>query len=180
MSDKIEKYIRNNRQEFDDQLPRRDVFSSVVSDLQETAKDQKSRTLPVIRIITGIAAALVIGFMLWFLNMNSNSVNDRANQINQPAGFQEVEMYYASMIEQKKAVLRNELGHDHPLYQEFTQDLDRLDSLYTELKSDYREALDNEAVLDAMTQNLQARIAILNEQLEILNRIKNTPNETIL
>ena len=44
-------------------------------------------------------------------------------------------------------------------------DLNQLDSLYTELKSDLRDNIANQEVIDAMIQNYRLRISILEELL---------------
>ncbi len=59
----------------------------------------------------------------------------------------------------------------------FLNELSELDSAYITLKSSY-EQFEKEEILTAMLENLQLRVLILNEQIEIL-RNSNTESEEV-
>ena len=64
------------------------------------------------------------------------------------------------------------------LYQEFASDLNRLEKSYRSLKADFPKNPNQEVLIQAMIQNLQLQINLLNEQLRVIQRIKQQINET--
>ena len=89
----------------------------------------------------------------------------------------EVETYYLSVIQQKQkersAYDLKKLG----VAKDFSGELSKLDSSYVLLKKELSTNPNKQPVIDAMVQNLQIRISILNQQLEVLNRIKQVKTE---
>lgn len=94
----------------------------------------------------------------------------------------EAEVYYTSMIQQKK----EELKQLHPEnLAEFEKDFQALDSTYQQLKIDFYKNPNHEQVTNAMIQNLKLRIEVLERQIEILEKYskpqkENTNEEVII
>jgi transaldolase len=92
----------------------------------------------------------------------------------------EAEGYYMSLISQMSEEITTYGQNDYSDPQ-FKQDMNRLDSVYQTLKQDL--VLGNEqSIVDAMIQNLQLRIEVLNNQLEIIQSIeqfKKEENESV-
>ena len=65
------------------------------------------------------------------------------------------------------------------LYKQFLNDNNRLDSSYKFLKSELSANPNKEILLDAMIQNLELKLDLLNRQLQIIKQSKNkkTNNE---
>jgi chromosome segregation ATPase len=84
-----------------------------------------------------------------------------------------VEAYYTSQLKDKKEELSEYdmkvLGLDEK--KEIDREIARLDSSYFQLKKQLLTTPNTEKVMNAMIQNLQIRIEVLNRQLEVLQKI---------
>jgi|JI8StandDraft_2_1071088.scaffolds.fasta_scaffold01154_15 hypothetical protein len=93
----------------------------------------------------------------------------------------EVEVYYTSMIQQKKEELKK-MNPENLV--EFEKDFQSLDSTYQQLKIDFYKNPNHEQVTNAMIQNLKLRIEILERQIEILEKYskpqKENKNEEVI
>lgn len=165
MGDQFEKFIMENRDAFDDAAPSDQVWNKI-----DKKMDGKR---PVFSIAWKVAAVLFLASTVFLLI-------DRNNQA--PAGpqlsheFIEAEDYYTTLISQRKEAIKQQLTPEQE--EQFLFDINQLDSMYTELKNTYKTNASNERVVDAMINNLQLRLDILNKQLEILENIKDQNNET--
>ena len=56
----------------------------------------------------------------------------------------------------------------------FTKDIDQLDSSYNILKNQLSATPNRELLLEAMIQNLQLQLNVLNQQLNIIHQIKQS------
>lgn len=169
MSDALEKYIKNNREQFDDKEPDHQLWSQIDKKLNSN----KKRTINYTSLWKAAAVIFMIisAALLIDRQYNSNIKENVADQINPE--FSAIENYYVSLIETKKnELVQFDFPGNKELENEFLSDLSKLDSAYKALKSELNEK-SSEKILDAMILNLQTRIDILNQQLEVLNNIKS-------
>ena len=85
------------------------------------------------------------------------------------------EMYhYARLVELKHKELKT-IEKDEPLlYKQFSSDVYKLDSVYHDLQGQLPNNPNREQLLEAMLQNLQLQMELLNHQLEIVRQINHT------
>lgn len=85
------------------------------------------------------------------------------------------EMYhYAKLVEIKQKELKT-IEKDEPLlYQQFSTDVDKLDSSYHALQQQLPKNPNREQILEAMLQNLQLQMGLLNHQLDIIKQINHS------
>ena len=86
--------------------------------------------------------------------------------------FEAAEAFYISEISEKRANIEAINDVNQNLIQSFQEDIHKLDSMYGELKKELSQD-NNDQVFSALIQNLQIRIEILNQQLNILENVKN-------
>ena len=101
---------------------------------------------------------------------------DRENELNEGNEYGEnKEMYYyAKLIDIKHEELKT-LEKDEPLlYRQFASDVQKLDSVYHNLKTQLPNNSNREQVIEAMISNLQLQIGLLNKQLKIIKQIKHS------
>jgi archaellum component FlaC len=79
---------------------------------------------------------------------------------------------FVKMIDMKQEELKKLAIEQPALYQQFTNDLNQLDSSYAELKKQLNTVTNKELLLEAMIQNLQLQLSVLNQQLNIIHQIK--------
>jgi hypothetical protein len=85
------------------------------------------------------------------------------------------EMYhYAKLVEIKHNQLKT-IEKDEPLlYRQFASDVNKLDSVYHTLQSELPKNPNREQLLEAMLQNLQLQMQLLNHQLDIIKQINHS------
>lgn len=85
------------------------------------------------------------------------------------------EMYhYARLVEIKHNQLKA-IEKDEPLlYRQFASDVSKLDSVYHNLQSQLPQNPNREQLLEAMLQNLQLQMGLLNHQLDIIKQINHS------
>ncbi len=176
MSNKLKKFIWDNRAAFDDEIPSGEVWQNVEAAF--TPKKKKKFILtPLYKWSMAAAAVLIIASgVYFFMHKNKDTATEYAAvkpALDTIAAIDAPEVnQFAKMIALKQEELRS-LAKDQPeLYQRFTKDIDQLDSSYNILKKQLSATPNRELLLEAMIQNLQLQLNVLNQQLNIINQIK--------
>jgi len=178
MSNKLEDFITNNRDEFDDARPGNNNWEKIEQSL--TASEEPKIVRPKFGNWAAAAALLAIVSLLLVLQFGKkdkgpevivkaepdiNSIApEYAPQVNQ----------FAKMINGKQEELKTLSKEQPELYQKFTTDIIQLDSSYDALQQQLRVSPNKEMLIEAMIQNLQLQLNVLNQQLNIINQIKKT------
>jgi hypothetical protein len=179
--DRLERFVRDNREGFDTWEPSDALWGRIAENLGDAApqpvapaKGTRLRGLGSAyfdwRIAAGLILALGISY-LFYLNNEYGVTRDPQVALTVPTYAREFTQYNQA-IEQKRTELIRLTSDNPELYQEFAADLDRLEKSYGNLRSELPQAPNQEALIQAMIQNLQWQIDLLNQQLTILQRIK--------
>lgn len=182
MSNKLKKFIWDNRKEFDDELPSDKVWQHVEAAF--TAKKKKKSILtPLYKWSIAAAAVLLISLgVYFFMNGNRNTATEYANNTVVPDAMTTIDApevnQFAKMIALKQEELRSLSKEQPELYQQFTKDIIQLDSSYNILKNQLSATPNRELLLEAMVQNLQLQLNVLNQQLNIIHQIKQSKNNS--
>ncbi|MFI5154695.1 MAG: hypothetical protein ACHQEM_00825 [Chitinophagales bacterium] len=218
MSNQLEQFIRDHREEFDSEEPSTKVWENI----QHPAKPAKDPEVKIVRFrfIRWAAAAVIIilaGAGIWIANRpRTNNLPEVATNIEKPAvdspaksasqapvdslsnqlavqkpeSGKEVKpqaastesdelmgeemVHYASLIEIKHKQLKA-IEKDEPLlYRQFANDVNKLDSVYINLKKQLPKNPNREQLLEAMINNLQLQMELLNHQLNIIKQINHS------
>lgn len=187
--DRLERFVRDNREDFDTLEPDNALWERIAGNLGDTGPTIPANpaTAPKPgrwgkayfdwRIAAGLLLALGASY-LFYLNKEYGVSRDPQVVLTAPTYAREFTQYNLAIEEKRAELIR--LTTDNPeLYKEFSTDLDRLEKSYVNLRSELPQAPNQEALIQAMIQNLQWQIDLLNQQLTILQRIKkaNQPNE---
>lgn len=163
MGDPFEKFVIQNREAFNDSEPSHELWGRIQQEIQPKKRNRS--------IVWKLAAML-------FLAANIYLIQDKysgSKVVHLSSEFKEAENYYLTLINQKKQEIARSLDPDEE--ELFLHEIDELDSMYFNLKNNYQYKTSNERVLDAMINNLQLRLEILNRQIEILENIKSKSDE---
>lgn len=185
MSKKLKTFIQEHRSAFDDAEAPPSLWQSI---------DQRLHQKPAPRIGRWLVAASVAGllcFAAWYLIDRSESPTPKTpaetaaagekqekqllNSIN-PAYAKEV-YHFTQLIELKQEELKQISKEDPELYRKFVQDISKLDSAYAALKKELPQNPNREQLLEAMINNLQWQMELLNQQLLIIQQIKKSKNK---
>jgi len=168
MADQLEKYINEHRSEFDAESPSSEAWKNIRDGLGDERANMNTAWY-------WKAAAVMLLMLSTYLIVDKVSQSDSTTpfiaQLEEPEDeFVMAEDYYFSVINQKIVEIQeSELSPE--IKKDFTQEIQRLDEMYSELQLEYQQVQD-EKIKDAMILNLQLRINLLNEQLNIIRNIK--------
>lgn len=168
--DKLEAYIRENRQSIEQQHPPESVWNKIENRLRPVSKNS-------LIIYWQAAAVIFFALSIGLLVKNYQTSNElRAYSFNN-AEFLDTEEYYFKVIQDKESLLISSLVHHPDLVADFKTDLEELTKNYKILKADF-DTNKSEEVLSALIKNLQLQQELLNNQLNIIHLI-NKENENV-
>jgi len=175
--DNLEKFIQQHRADFDDAVPNLKVWAEIDKKVNPPKAKRRSigrwsrwAAAAVLLLLVGIAMGL------WMSKPASNAL---ASLSDVSAEHAELEDYYVRQVNQKKKQLAS--FEKENLVQE---DLKQLDKIMEELQSDFQKAPkgSEEVIINAMIQNYQTKLMILESVLKNLENQSSTKeknNETI-
>ncbi len=218
MSNRLDEFINEHREDFDDEIPAPKIWDNIKKQVEPTTKKET----PVININwkkLSIAAAILILIGGGILLMNKKNdvlpqvaidntkkkidnnlpkvepaIIDSSKEqqlakteskpkneikkndvIADPNADAKEEMYhFAKLVEIKQRELKS-IEKDEPLlYKQFSGDVNKLDSVYHSLEHKLSAKQNSEELLEAMIQNLQLQMGLLNHQLKIIKQINHS------
>ena len=180
MSKRLEDFINNNREEFDDLQPRADIWNNIAKELdaweEQQPKKREAKTFSlgfVLRVAAMVIVVMGIGFTLYIKSQRSAGL-DLAD-INPDYAKQQV--HYASVIETQRTKLKLVAKYDPQLYREFDSELAKMDATYKKLNRDLATSPNQERVLRAMIRNLQIQTEVLNQQLSVIEQFNQSKKD---
>jgi hypothetical protein len=178
MSKRLEDFIKANREEFDEIEPSADLWTRIEQHLPpvgEEAKKREAKTFSlwfVMRVAASVVVIMGISFALYLKNEKKSGIDFAA--INPVYARQQVQ--YASLIKTKRSELKSAAKSDPELYKEFSTQIAQMDGTYKELNTELLTSPNQERVLRAMIRNLKIQADVLNQQLKVLEEMKEMKN----
>ncbi len=178
MSKKLERFIAENREDFDNEIPGKRIWEQVEKNMSNP------KSIPLKRkplLYWGVAAAILTILVLGIYFTMNKPMNPKP-QLSGPVEQTDVQgsamvNEFAKLIVMKQQELK-QFSTDQPeLYRKFTKDILQLDSTYNSLKTQIDVTPNREMLIEAMIQNLQLQLNVLNQQLHIIQQIKSSKNE---
>lgn len=183
MSKRLEDFISNNKEEFDDLEPRADIWNNISKELdawdeeQQLPKKREAKTFSlgfVLRVAAMIVVVMGIGFGVYVQNQKSSEGVDLA-AINPTYAKQQLQ--YASLIATKRVELKQIAKYDPELYKEFSAEITKMQTTYKKLNTDLATSPNQERVLRAMIRNLQIQTEVLNQQLSVIEQFNQSKKD---
>jgi hypothetical protein len=153
--DPLEKFIRSNRDAFDDKEVPADSWDHIGRSLLIKKKVSLWNNVAIWRA----AAVLFLAVSVYLTLPLLKTSNENQTSIKE---FHDVESFYAGEIS-KKVALIDELSEGDS-EDEFTQDFKQLEAMYNVLREELKNH-PSKQVKDALVLNLLVRINLLNQQL---------------
>lgn len=170
MGDQLERFIKENRSQFDRESDGQMLWNRIENELdQEGHRTRNFSMVWKVAAIIFLASTSVLLVDRFFGHMDSSDTPVYSE-------FKQAEAFYASLIDEKKAEIMS--YSDADLAREFLAEIEELDYMYGSLKETFDKRLPNQKLADAMIENLQLRIQILNKQLSILQQLNEEQNES--
>ncbi len=189
--DRIERFIRDNREEFDSFEPPLGLWAEIERRLPEVViPEEETKIIPLGKpksawnnvftrknwgIAAGVILLLGLGFFAGHYAIKPSHTDPIIAEVSPEEG--KMAFRYASLIETKRAEIKAIERSNPELYKEFAGEIEQLDVDYQNLRSELPQTPNQEEIVEAMIQNLQMQLDILNRQLQIIQKISKPSHE---
>ncbi len=169
--DKLEYFIKENREGFDVSEPRKEVWTGIESKLSGEESNRLWYWKAAVFLLIG-----AVGFLLADKFLPKSETIDSMEQLDALAAsnlekFEELEVFYSSIISKKRDKVSEEL-ESGDMFNYLEADIKELDVIYKDLKGVFIQSQQSEEVLDRLVHLLRRKIHLLNSQLDLLERDK--------
>ena len=171
MSDRLEDFVRQHREEFDLREPDPSVWLKINPANAPVVKEKRPmRWLRVAAAIAVIFAGSSAG--IYFLTGGNNEADLYSQELYME--MQETEAFYTMMVSDRYEELKPYLASDPLANEMLSADMEELDEVYHELKNDLKDNISNPEVIEAMVLNYRIKLEILED---LLNQLKEKENQ---
>jgi hypothetical protein len=171
MSDRLEDFVRQNREQFDLHEPDPSIWLKINPANAPVVKERRSlRWLRVAAAVAMIFAGSTAG--IYFLTGNRVETNQLSDELYRE--IQETEIYYSQLVSQRYEELQPFLVSNPAAREMLSMDMEELDEVYLELKEDLKDNASNPEVIEAMILNYRVKLEILED---LLNQLKEKENQ---
>lgn len=185
MGKNLERFVRDNRADFDTESPSDNVWQTIEAQLGHSpAPNKKVYLYRHIRMAAAAVAIIIVTIYTYSLltadtNRQEVAINGNGYISNLDPVYAAELARFTTLIDEKQTELKS-LQNDNPvLYEKFSQDIQKLDSTYGLLKNQLPVNPNKEELLQAMIWNLQLQIDLLNQQLNIIQKIKQSNSHSL-
>lgn len=171
-TDKLKRWIRDNRQELDELEPGKDIWQQLESKLPGQASGMGTiHRIRNFRLAVAVAAGLLLLFVAgWSVLVPLLHARGSSAPGGLASRTDEVSAYTAT-ISLKATEVKRIRTVNPGLYDDFSGDLARLQQNYTEIKNQLPRSENRKILQAALIQNLRLQIGLLNSQLQIIQNI---------
>lgn len=168
-TDKLEKFVIENRNSFDDLEPNPAIWDKIQKREPETSSLNWTKILVRAAAVAVIFVSSYI-FIDYLSNQNNGMVLSEKEMIDpNDAGMvqelMEAEYYYTAQIDERKEEFYCLTANKTGLRDDINLEMVELDQVFKNLKEDLKDNADNEEVVFAMIQNYRLKLEILEEIL---------------
>lgn len=164
MKDSLEKFVQQNREAFDDQMPPENAWKKIENALPKVSKQIFWNSVSLWR-----AAAIIFFGLSAYLLLSKNYSRPNKQEIAEIQGFNDLESFYSSQISEKMDMVHRYQSSTGLTEDEITQNLKKLEAMYLVLKDEMKRR-PSQDVRDALVLNLLVRIDLINQQLNKLDK----------
>jgi len=178
--DKLEKYILDQRERFDDLEPDPAIWDRIDTKRARVIRiDWKGiawKAAAVVAIFT--ASYFFHDYMASRHQQDQGFMAEHMDDSSSPIVREliEAEAYYTSQINIRKEEVFRLTASTPDIQNEINTELVELDKVFNELKEDLKDNADNEEVIEAMIQNYRVKLDILEEMLYRLKQSHESEN----
>ena len=171
MSDRLEDFVNQHREEFDLHEPDPSIWLKVSPSVQ--TGEPKVRALRWLRIAAAVAM-IFAGSTAGIYFLTGERTEPDPNQGDLYSELMETEQYYGRMVADRYEELQPFLADDPAAKEMLSTDMEELDDVYKELKEDLKDNASNPEVIEAMILNYRVKLEILED---LLNQLKEKENQ---
>jgi len=173
MKDRLEDFIRQNRQDFDVYEPDPSLWLRINPGNPVQKKDRRLTWLRYAAAAAVLFAAVSMG--IYYIGGSNNSSQKLYGDLY--TEIVEAESFYTSLVDQKYSELQPYISSSPEVKEELDYDLNELDAICNELKEDLRDNVANPEVIEALIQQYRMKVEILEDLLKKLKEKENNYHE---
>lgn len=198
MSNNLDRFIRDNRAAFDTEQPSGKLWDEIEKKIEPGSGNAPVYSIKKRGWMMAAAVALILFAASAYFIFRGNapektplakkettvlpgnqtySGDDEIAAID-PAYAKQVAQF-SELIDQKQNEIRSIENEQPSLYEKFSVDIQRLDTTYALLKKQLPVNPNKEELLEAMIYNLQLQISLLNQQLDVIQKIKQSKSKSL-
>lgn len=168
--DNLERFIRDNKSEFDEDIQSDKMWIEIEENLK--AKKNRSRMRSI-----SVAASILLLFAssMFLFQLKNNDVSNTDEIINQEV--LDAQSQFSSLIEIKRSELNQYKNSQPELINELNKQLQDLQNNYKLLLPQLKDENKKDLIVQALIENLQLQLEVLNRSLEIVQSLKNENHE---
>lgn len=175
MSDRLEEFVKKNREQFDLHEPDPSIWLKINPANAPVVKGRTSlRWLRVAAAVAMIFAGSTAG--IYFLKGERTGEKAYGEEMYQE--IRETEQYYNQMVSSRYDELKPFLAADPAASEMLSADMKELDDVYKDLKEDLKDNASNPEVIEAMILNYRMKLKILEDLLRELKEKENQDYES--
>ena len=180
--DRLEEYIRRNREDLDRYNAPEGLWKRISKKLKK-GKFTNRQWLSIAAMFVAILGTALLLFrpvFRWSVSDNQNNNDNSSIQLNPQ--LKETEAYYNNLVNSLYSEATPLLTNNPDIKKELNTDLAHLDSICTDIKKDLKDNISNQDVIEALVQNYRIKIRILEDMLNVLkgnelNQVKKQKHE---
>ena len=158
MNQKLDNFINDNRDEFDDKLPSGNTWKNVEAAMAGK-KEQRFILTPFLKWSIAAAVLFFVGSGIYFIVKKDDTgkhglIETKSDIPDAPPEMNQFTVLIAMKQEELKTLSKGQ----PQLYEQFTSVITQLDSSYRSLKNQLSVTPNREVLLEAMIQNLQLQL----------------------
>ncbi|MBT3386280.1 MAG: hypothetical protein HN778_06265 [Prolixibacteraceae bacterium] len=166
-TDRLENFIKTNREEFDQLEPSTKVWENISAATGKTKVIRlNAHLIRVAAVIVVVVVTSVLLFNTGILAPGSYAGNSSDPEMRELI---EAETFYAQQVNGKLKEIRKCYYTFPELKEEIETDLIELEEMYNILKVDLKENVSKKAVIEAMIENNRFRLKLVDQVLEQIN-----------
>jgi hypothetical protein len=174
MKDRLKNFIEEHRDEFEIYQPREILWNGIQERLHEGGRRILWQKLA---IAVSVLLLITCGTWIFIASRRNNEVAQSPGSTT--PSILGAEVYFTRMVQIKDAELEQYCRPQPVLCREFENDISSLNEAYMQLKKEYITSADKKTILQAMMNNLQMQLDVMNRQLEVMQTVKKK-KETIV
>lgn len=178
--DKLEKYILDHRNDFDDQEPDPSLWDKIH---RPEAPVVRFRWRDIAWKAAAVAAIFTASYFFhdFMATRHQPEMGNMADALENSPLIKELieaEAYYTSLISQRRDEVFRLTAAYPDVRNEIDMELIELDKVFSDLMDDLGDNTDNEEVIEAMIQNYRLKLDILEEMLYRIKQSQELQNNT--
>lgn len=165
-TDKLEQFIEDNKYDFDSDFNPERNWNKIESKISKKNRHQRKNMW---LVAASVVLLLSVSWLTYEKTQLTNKINELESLTFNGKSFSDIESYYRQGINEKVIQL-NQVSIDKNI--KVNPELESINKKYEQLKLQVKNQGSHPQLINAMIQNLQIQIEILEQQLNVLQDLQ--------